>query len=499
MSLKPNDRAEFRRISYKVVLGAAEGRGRRKLSAVAIRRNQRENHLQKKRREVIPETSPLPQLVPDALENKRLENLALLVGGVYSLDSNIELVAATQLRRLLSVEKNPPVDEVIQLGVVPRLVEFLTRDDYPQLQFEAAWALSNIVAGTSDHAKVVIDHGAIPIFVKLLSSPNDDVRNQAVCALGNVACDTPTYRDLVLDNDALIYLSQQLNENTKPSMLRNVAWTLSNLCKGKPQLSLEQVKPALQWLIHSNDVEVLSYACWALTYLTEENATNINAVIKAGFCPRLVELLIHPSTTVLIPALHTVGNIAAGNYFHTQSVIDHHALPCFLSLLHTQNNKIEMEVCWTISNITAGTHGQIQAVIDAGLVDPLVQLLKTSEFNLKKEAVWAITNAIVDGTNDQVRCLVRKGCIKPLCDLLVCPDPMAILLCLEAIEKILKVGEVDKKLGGTRRSNLFAEMINEADGLDKIENLQSHANCKVYDKAVKILQSYWTEEDMVMT
>jgi hypothetical protein len=34
------------------------------------------------------------------------------------------------------------------------------------------------VLGTSDNTKVVIDHGAVPIFVKLLASGSDDVREQ---------------------------------------------------------------------------------------------------------------------------------------------------------------------------------------------------------------------------------------------------------------------------------------------------------------------------------
>lgn len=35
---------------------------------------------------------------------------------------------------IISLERNPPIEEVIQSGVVPLFVEFLSRDDYPQLQ-----------------------------------------------------------------------------------------------------------------------------------------------------------------------------------------------------------------------------------------------------------------------------------------------------------------------------------------------------------------------------
>lgn len=92
------------------------------------------------------------------------------------------------------------------------------------------------------------------------------------------------------------------------------------------------------------------------------------------------------------------------------------------------------------------------------------------------------------------RYLVAQGCIKPLCDLLVCPDPRIVTVCLEGLENILKVGEAEKNLGAGD-VNAYAQMIDDAEGLEKIENLQSHDNTEIYEKAVKMLESYWLEEE----
>ncbi|XP_047960540.1 importin subunit alpha-4-like [Salvia hispanica] len=507
MSLRPGSRAEVRKKGYKIGVDADEARRRREDNLVEIRKSKREDNLLKKRREGLlngsfPQQTPLfspdPSQSPAAAENK-LESIPSMVQGVWSNDTNAQLDATTQFRKLLSIERSPPIDEVIKAGVIPRFIEFLARQDLPQLQFEAAWALTNVASGTSEHTRVVIDHGAVPKFVELLSSASDDVREQAVWALGNVAGDSPTCRDLVLGHGALMPLLAQLNDNSKLSMLRNATWTLSNFCRGKPPTPFEQVRPALpvlRQLIHLNDEEVLTDACWALSYLSDGTNDKIQAVIEAGVCPRLVELLLHPSATVLVPALRTVGNIVTGDDAQTQFVIDNQVLPCLQQLL-TQNHKksIKKEACWTISNITAGNKAQIQAVIESGIILPLVQLLQHAEFDIKKEAAWAISNATSGGSPEQIRFLVTQGCIKPLCDLLICPDARIVTVCLEGLENILKVGEADKENGQNGGINLYAQMIDESEGLDKIENLQSHDNNEIYEKAVKILEKYWVEED----
>ncbi|KAK9215265.1 hypothetical protein WN944_007269 [Citrus x changshan-huyou] len=449
----------------------------------------------------------------DKLAGEELKNIFLLIGytaiasiddllmygmgmGLFQDDKKLQLQATTLFRRLLSFGRNSPIEKVIQSGVVPRFVEFLMREDHPQLQFEAACALTNIASGTSENTKVVIDHGAVPIFVKLLASPSDDVREQAVWALGNVAGDSPRCRDLVLSQGALIPLLAELNEHAKLSMLRTATWTLSNFCRGKPQPPFNQIRPALPvlaQLIRSNDEKVLTDACWALAYLADGTNDKIQAVIEAGVCPQLVTLLGHPSPSVLTPALRTVGNIATGDDFQTQGIINCGALPYFLDMLvNNRKESIKKEVCWVISNITAGNREQIQAVINAGLIGPLVNLLQNAEFYIKKEAAWAISNASSGGTHEQIKYLVRTGCIKPLCDLLLCPDPGIVTVCLTGLENILEVGEAEKNMGtAIGNVNQHAQLVEKAEGLEKIENLQSHDSNEIHEKSVKILETYW--------
>ncbi|CAI9109255.1 OLC1v1009042C1 [Oldenlandia corymbosa var. corymbosa] len=176
-----------------------------------------------------------------------------------------------------------------------------------------------------------------PMFVRLLASPNNDVREQVVWALCNVAGESPKCRDFVLGHGALPGLLAQFNEKSTLSMLRTATWTLSNFCRGKPQPDFEQMKVALPILayliIHSDDQEVLADSCWALLYLFDGDNGKIQVVIEAGVCPRLVQLLLTDSPSVLVPAFRTVGNIVTGEDSQTQAVIDNQGLSCLLNLL----------------------------------------------------------------------------------------------------------------------------------------------------------------------
>ncbi|KAI9592031.1 armadillo-type protein [Syncephalis fuscata] len=490
---------EHRRDAFKNkgVFKADELRRRREEQNVEIRRQKREESHSKRRNLAIPLENDTESEEEDnitALAQGQLqEQLPEMMARIMSDNVEEQLVATTKFRKFLSKERNPPIDEVIHCNVVPRFAVLLQSTN-SLLQFEAAWALTNIASGNSDQTRVVVESGAISTFIELLGSQVPDVKEQAVWALGNIAGDSTTYRDFVLQQGALPSLLKLLTEENKTSMLRNATWTLSNFCRGKnppPNWSLiSPALPVLANLIYSIDDEVLTDSCWAISYLSDGANEKIQAVIESGVSRRLA-----PTYDCANTGLRSVGNIVTGDDVQTQVIVNCGALPALLGLLSSSKEGIRKEACWTISNITAGNTAQIQAVIDANIIPPLVNILQHGDFKTKKEACWAISNATSGGLHkpDQIKYLVSQGCIKPLCDLLQCMDNKIIQVALDGLENILKVGEQEKPV--TNGINQFALFVEDAGGMEKINALQIHDNVDIYKKAYQIIDKYFSEED----
>jgi importin subunit alpha-1 len=365
------------------------------------------------------------------------DELALLAEHIRGDDTILQLGAVIKIRKLLSID-NPPIQHVLALNIMDRLIHFLSSES-PELQYEAAWSLTNIAGGTSLETRAVIDAGAVPHLVALMRSPHDYVREQAIWALSNIAGDCPENRDHVLSFGAMPLLLDCFGDMSQVSLVRVATHALSNLCRGKPQPSLDVVQPALGalgFLIRGDDAEVLADACWALSYLSDGRS---EVVMRAGVLPRIVQLLDHTEFTVLTPALRCIGNIVTGDEQQTQEVVDLNALAYLAKLLVSSKHAIRKEACWAISNITAGTEAQIQAVIDSGVVPTLVSMLRNSPFDLKKEACWALANATNNGSQTQIGCLVQCDMIPPLVDILGVPsENKIILVAIEGLHNALR-------------------------------------------------------------
>lgn len=512
---------EARRGAYKPRVDFSRSRRRREDGLLALRRLNRDTGLFKRRRDEPAPAVPASDLTPtraeaapfagitrpaftpssppdvaaprDAAESE-LEGLSELVDKLCSDDTTSQLEATIQFRKLLSDEKNSTVIKIIRADVLPRFAEFLSRHGLPQLQMEAAWVLTNIAA--SDYTLLVAECGAVPRLVELLGSLNANIRHQAIWCLGNIAADLPSCRGILFDHGALTPLLSQFREGMKIPVLRTAMWALSNLCFGKLPAEV-QVKPILEiisQLIHSADEKILADACWTVYYICGDKGDAVQDVLDAGVCPQLVNLLMHASANVLLPVIMALARISAGDDKQVEVLIENDILNCLGQLVARNYPKnIKKQACLIVSNIAAGSKDQIQAVIDADIITPLIVLLRTSETDVKKEAAWAISTAASGGSSDQIQYLVSRGCLEPLCSVLTHNDPDLVYTCLEGLENILRAGEAGKK-GEESGTNPYAEFILECGGLEKLEDLQDVDSDRIYELAMKLLQSYWEEE-----
>ena len=181
---------------------------------------------------------------------------------LQSPDSQKRLDALKTFRKLLSIQTDPPINEIIATGNRSQICSI------PYLHRRATLAVrsclgigeaegksllfffshqffffsflffskqrdkqTNIASGTTDNTRFVVDLGTVPLFVNLLNSPNEDVRNQSIWALGNIAGDSPYYRDVVLRHFALPLLVKVIDDDSTIPTLRNITWAISNLCR----------------------------------------------------------------------------------------------------------------------------------------------------------------------------------------------------------------------------------------------------------------------------
>ena len=124
---------------------------------------------------------------------------------------------------------------------------------------------------------------------------------------------------------------------------------------------------------------------------------------------------------------------------------------------------------------------------------------QAAEFNTPINS-WVLANILhsysaepTPANASRAATLVQLGCIGPMCKMLEVNDAAMQKLMLEAVGTLLDAGDALAKVKGG--DNTFLKAFDEAEGIDKLEALQTHHNEEVYEKAVAILEKHFGEED----
>lgn len=492
------DNLEYRKKEFKRGIDNDITRRKREDDSLSIRKQKREDKLTKKRN-FISESEPETNIGT----NKRLfesNDSPLdpnLINNIYSNDPDTVLKGLTYLRKKLSIDKVKVISDItkiaIQSNIHQKVVTYLSYVDYPKHQIEASWILTNLVSGKSEDAVAVIESTPlIEYCIKLLYSKNRELIDQVFWCLGNIAGESPKYRDIIVNNGGLHQLCQNLDseisyEKRDIKKIRNQAWVIGNFIRPKPTppVSLTHICfPVFKRIFTGiGDTEVLSDAMFCLSYITmimEKDEMRMfldNDIITK----RTLHFLSNPVNKIVTPFLRTCGNLIAGPDDITQKMLDMGFLN-YVPRLLSRSKDIKKETCWIISNITAGNKQQIQQVVDSNIIPSVIILLDNDSWNVKRECVYVLANLVSNGKSEHIKYIVNCGCIDPLCNVMGTTTETDKLI-LDTFDGILKVG--------VKKNNNYTDLIEDAGGLDKIEMLQESSSEEVYKKCVDIIDTYF--------
>lgn len=254
------------------------------------------------------------------------------VRDLSSLSIDTRKVAAAALAKVARNDTNRI--SIVQAGAIPPLVELLSDAD-TLVRRSAARALVNIAANYANGISIV-QAGVIPPLVGLLCDTDTDVRRYASAALANITRIFDTNEILVARAGAIPPLVGLLSD-VDTEVRRTASTALSNIVRhGANKVSIAQAGaiPLLVGLLSDADERVRRNALDVLM-VAAAGYTNQILAAEAGAIPLLVGLLGDAAESVRWKAAGALLNIVSNNIPNQKSLIAADAIPILHELAFT--------------------------------------------------------------------------------------------------------------------------------------------------------------------
>lgn len=412
------------------------------------------------------------------------------------------------------------------------LVGLLTGSD-PEVQLLAEWCLTNMAAGTEEHAEIVLK-AAGSYLITFLSSPSAPLQDQSAWTLGNVACGEEECKQLVAWG--VLPSLTPLLQSSCVKVIKSATFALSNLARNddakKQMVELGVVEKLMEVMAgcHGDDLDLLIECIWVLTYIAACKESS-KRMLEGGVTDKLVAIFIHHShlTPLHVQLLTPVGRCLGNLFCDADEAVIHKAtstkqvasvametaeaipeageptattsatvvtaatvttvatstttattgdVSAFLTglekLLLSTLVHLNKEALWILSNI-AVFKGEAERIVYCGVHKSIISLL-SSVYNVSYESVCCLGNMSMHG-NEVCMEMCKSGCVGKLVPLLTSNDLHLVQATLNLLHALLLASAEEG-----------AHVFEEHKGLKALELLEYHPNQNIAQKTNEILE-----------
>ncbi|CAG7817569.1 unnamed protein product, partial [Allacma fusca] len=151
------------------------------------------------------------------------------------------------------------------------------------------------------------------------------------------------------------------------------------------------------------------------------------------------------------------------------------------------------EATRTAGNIACGTLEQIITLLNAGVTVPAIYVLEHGDKDSVIEALHLLTNITTVCKMDQLVYLEKQDVIPAVCTHLNGRNSSGVYNALKCIHNILRIADKYDEL------DEYLELIEEAQGKEFMEQLQTHENKTISSRASYVLDKYFKDIEVTDT